>query len=91
MPGFWDSDPLGEHLEEAGITAGNRVILPGLFGTLCSDPNGMLMVFPADVHVPVSFICAAWEALLWGGFHAAASRFLSVPFESLQGSLWPPL
>lgn len=76
MPGLWDSDPLGEHLEGAGLTAGNQVILPGLFGTLCSDPNGMLMVCPAEVHAPLPFTCAAQEALLWERFHAAASPFL---------------
>lgn len=48
----------------------------GLFGTLCSDPNGMLMVFPAEVPVPVAFTCAAPEALLWESVHAAASPFL---------------
>lgn len=76
MPGLWDSGPLGKHLEGAGITAGNQVILPGLFGILCSDPNGMLMVFPAEVLVPVAFTCAAPEALLWESVHAAVSPFL---------------
>ena len=53
-------------------SAGDQVILPGLFGTLCFDPNGMLMVCPAEVHVPVPFTCAAREAPLRERVHAAA-------------------